>query len=133
MSTYIYKDNQQVGPLEDSQILAKLTDGSLSYDDMAWRAGWKDWQPISTIFSPPLTKKTRSPSQKIDIKPCPSCGEDILEVASKCKHCGSNLSQANEDPIGSGCLSVGLGGCQVLFYILMGILGLIILGLITWR
>jgi hypothetical protein len=30
--------------------------------------------------------------QKEQTKRCPKCGEEILAVASKCKHCGSNLA-----------------------------------------
>ncbi len=29
-----------------------------------------------------------------NVKPCPYCGEEILAVAVKCKHCGSTLSAA---------------------------------------
>jgi len=35
---------------------------------------------------------------KRQTKSCPLCGEDILAVAVKCKHCGSTLSEGSSTP-----------------------------------
>lgn len=32
-------------------------------------------------------------------KACPFCGEEILETAVKCKHCGEFLDGRNEEPV----------------------------------
>jgi len=39
---------------------------------------------------------TQYQQQSQNEKPCPFCGESILSVAIKCKHCGSMLSNANQ-------------------------------------
>ncbi len=36
----------------------------------------------------------QAPAQSRSTKPCPYCGEQILEVASKCRFCGSDLLPA---------------------------------------
>jgi len=59
MKTYIVKDGQQTGPFEDAEIQAKLTAGACTYEDLAWREGMTDWQPLrvllsQTILPPPL-------------------------------------------------------------------------------
>jgi hypothetical protein len=48
----------------------------------------------------------------MDTKRCPYCGEEILAVAKKCKHCGEMLEK--EEPL-------GCGGRIVPFFILAGI------------
>lgn len=44
------------------------------------------------------TESGREPSRK---KPCPYCGEEILAVAIKCKHCGEFLSEQTCTTFGS--------------------------------
>ncbi len=39
-----------------------------------------------------LTRKPTPPAHSSSTKPCPYCGESILAVAVKCKHCGSDLT-----------------------------------------
>jgi uncharacterized protein (DUF983 family)/DNA-directed RNA polymerase subunit RPC12/RpoP len=58
-------------------------------------------QPAKPL--PPPQKKvvlnkpqTAPPPQTGRTKPCPFCGEQILEVAKKCKHCGSTASQSKK-------------------------------------
>lgn len=45
---------------------------------------------------------TENPTQRMDRKRCPYCGEEILAIAIKCKHCGSGLTPealvAEQDP-----------------------------------
>src|SRR2546430_794690 len=56
MATYIYKDDQQLGPFEDEQVLRSLTDGIFSCDDLAWREGWQEWKPLRSLYPPASPK-----------------------------------------------------------------------------
>ena len=38
-------------------------------------------------------------STNINKKPCPLCGEEIITVAKKCKHCKSILNEVIEEPL----------------------------------
>lgn len=40
-------------------------------------------------------------SEPQELKQCPYCGEDILAVAIKCKHCKSDLTKKQEDKLGA--------------------------------
>lgn len=51
MSVYIFKNNQQSGPFEESQVLEWLASGKLSPNDMAIRQGDAQWQPLILLFS----------------------------------------------------------------------------------
>lgn len=59
MSVYIYKNNQQFGPFEDSQILQWLASGQLAPEDMAVRLGEGRWQALSHLF-PNAARRTPS-------------------------------------------------------------------------
>lgn len=50
MSIYIFKNNQQSGPFEESKILEWLGSGQLMPNDMAVRKGDTQWQPLSVLF-----------------------------------------------------------------------------------
>lgn len=45
------------------------------------------------IGQPPVSP----PTPQRDTKPCPLCGEEILFIAKKCKHCGSMLDEVREE------------------------------------
>lgn len=59
MATYVHKNDQQLGPFDDWQILTCLRDGTFSYEDMAWREGWQNWQPLHTVFPAPSRQSAR--------------------------------------------------------------------------
>jgi hypothetical protein len=50
METYILKNGQQRGPYSDEQIYVGLDEGTFDYDDMAWREGLTDWQPLGALY-----------------------------------------------------------------------------------
>lgn len=53
MGFYIYKDDQQTGPFNESEVEAKLRDGTFISEDLACREGEKQWHPLSTFFPLP--------------------------------------------------------------------------------
>jgi hypothetical protein len=49
MAIYILKNGERQGPYEESIIAGLLLKGTCSPQDLAWRAGMKEWQPLSAI------------------------------------------------------------------------------------
>ena len=50
MSIYISKNNQQIGPFEESKVLEMLGSGQVSPDDFAIRQGGSQWQKLGELF-----------------------------------------------------------------------------------
>jgi hypothetical protein len=56
---------------------------------------FKNPTPVILAEAPAyLTVETSSTTDTKPKKDCPFCGEEILAVAVKCKHCGSELSES---------------------------------------
>lgn len=51
MPYLIYKDNQEVGPLEDEVIRERLSTGELLATDYLWDEEKQDWAVLSSLFS----------------------------------------------------------------------------------
>ena len=56
MKYYIHKNNQQLGPFEESDIEVRIRNKTFSLDDLACRDGEQNWQPLSNFF--PLLTET---------------------------------------------------------------------------
>ena len=105
MSIYIYKNNQQAGPFEESKVLEWLANGQLSPDDMAVKQGDKDWKPLKVLF--------------------PNVQNKQPIVASP------NFSNVNASALGAGNLQPKKGGDSKIFlFLLLGLGGLILVGAI---
>jgi hypothetical protein len=50
MAIYVYKNNEQLGPYEDSSVAESLRNGYFSSDDMACYAGSTSWVPLGSLF-----------------------------------------------------------------------------------
>lgn len=50
MSIYLYKNNEQVGPYEESTVRDWLQNGQLSPNDSAIREGMTEWQPLGKLL-----------------------------------------------------------------------------------
>ncbi len=74
-------------------------EGKLSQETQVCAEGTQSWRPLSTLVQAPAGAIPATPAvpnqpqlSRIDqTKPCPMCGEQILAVAKKCKHCGELL------------------------------------------
>ena len=50
MQIYVSKNNQQLGPFEESKVLEMLGSGELSPNDQAIRQGGSEWQKLGDLF-----------------------------------------------------------------------------------
>jgi hypothetical protein len=57
--TYIYKNNEQLGPFDDALILSSLQNSTFDYSDLCWREGWEDWKTLDSIYPKPNEKLER--------------------------------------------------------------------------
>ncbi|MEO8614945.1 MAG: CD225/dispanin family protein [Luteolibacter sp.] len=44
---YYSKNGSQLGPVEQGELLAKVSSGEVSQSDLCWRDGMSDWVPVS--------------------------------------------------------------------------------------
>jgi hypothetical protein len=49
---FIYKNNQQFGPYEDSFVYEMLQKGECSLNDLAFQKGMAEWRPLGTVIPP---------------------------------------------------------------------------------
>lgn len=49
MQWYYAKNGSQLGPIEQGELLAKLSSGEIAHSDMVWREGLGDWLPVSKV------------------------------------------------------------------------------------
>ena len=57
--TFVYKNEQQLGPLDDETILQSLNNGSFDYSDLCWRDGWEEWKTLDQIYPKPGSSKVQ--------------------------------------------------------------------------
>jgi len=61
MNIYIHKNEQQIGPFDESQISEALSRGEISFEDLAWKDGLTEWVRLGDLIekpqqTPPLPK-----------------------------------------------------------------------------
>lgn len=72
----------------------KIPDGGITATCRKCQAKFDVQKGLNTVAEQPPVSPP--PTQR-DTKPCPLCGEEILSVAKKCKHCGSMLDEVIEE------------------------------------
>ncbi|WP_284320679.1 RDD family protein [Dyella acidisoli] len=60
MEVWIGRNGERHGPYQEEQVREWLRSGQLSPDDLGWREGLADWQPLSVLF--PQDKPAPAPS-----------------------------------------------------------------------
>jgi hypothetical protein len=62
MSNYfIAKDGKQTGPFEESEVLRQVDAGVLSANDLCWREGMGNWEPIAGVLTVPSAQSSPPP------------------------------------------------------------------------
>jgi hypothetical protein len=62
MAFFIHKNNEQMGPFQETEIKTFIQEGRISQDDLCWKEGMVEWRPLKELIlvTPPL--KRPSPS-----------------------------------------------------------------------
>ena len=58
MQFYVTKNGEQLGPFSLMDVRQRLQSGALTYTDLAWREGMKDWAPLSELMGGALPDAT---------------------------------------------------------------------------
>lgn len=61
MTIHISRNGQRLGPYTEQQLAEVVKNGQISLDDTAWKEGMADWQPLRTIYTPPVGAPTPPP------------------------------------------------------------------------
>jgi predicted RNA-binding Zn-ribbon protein involved in translation (DUF1610 family) len=104
---------KEVGPISGEQLRDLVRRGVVSTDTLV-RLDDGDWVRAETeipgmLVAAPISPRPTPPpptpvATEVSVeanrstKACPDCGEEILAVAIKCKHCGSNLDAKPAEP-----------------------------------
>jgi hypothetical protein len=104
MLIYIYKNNGQFGPFEESKVLEWLAGGQLSYEDLAVRQGGTKWEPLRVLFPAAVN---------------PAVLQPVF----------SNPAAAVAAPVGAGKPAAKKSGKGFLF-VMLGAISLIFVGLV---
>jgi membrane protein YdbS with pleckstrin-like domain len=66
MGIFIHKNNEQLGPYEETEIKNFILEGRVSGEDLGWKEGMSDWKPLKELVIAPPPLGNRPP--KIQIK-----------------------------------------------------------------
>jgi hypothetical protein len=80
MSIYVQKNDQQLGPFEESKVLEMLKTGELAAQDMAIRQGDKEWRKLGDYY-PNVGAPTPTPTPPP--APAPTTPDDTAPAAPK--------------------------------------------------
>lgn len=99
---YLEVNQEQLGPLADSQVLSMLARGSINGSTLVWREGYSNWMSLDSTELPSEIRRpggvnTRASSDRGNLFNkvyCQDCGELISANANACPHCGASRSNA---------------------------------------
>lgn len=104
VATHVHKNDQDLGPFGDEELLSRLREGSVLYDDFGWREGMDDWRPLKEFFSP---GEAPPPLPRPLTYVCPKCGSDNIQNARLLYESGTSTSRSSGQVIGAAGLGTG--------------------------
>ncbi|MGI8883908.1 MAG: hypothetical protein ACR2IA_06660, partial [Pyrinomonadaceae bacterium] len=70
MDYYLYKNDQNIGPLPETEVVGGLRNGRFARNDLGCRVGDSDWKDLSFFF-PLETSAPAQPTQPVYQQPTP--------------------------------------------------------------
>ena len=59
MQWYYSKNGSQIGPIDQNELLTKISSGEMLQSDLVWREGMADWLPVSKVNELIMTTQSR--------------------------------------------------------------------------
>src|ERR1035437_1719153 len=87
---YIYKNNQQYGPYDESAVLEWLRNGQCALSDLAIQERMNDWQPLGMMFPVPITT---SADLAMEMELFDSRAEELQDLYNQAEQAGKHRSR----------------------------------------
>jgi len=97
MAIYIRKNNEQIGPFDENQVLDGIRDGVYASNDLAWREGMAGWEPLESLY----------PSSSVPLPGPPPLPPSV--VAQKEQHIGDSAGVRLLLPVGRSGWAIAAG------------------------
>ena len=91
--TFLQVDGSKHGPYEESQLQRWVQEGSVAADTPAWRAGMRDWMPLSQVV-PLLAVQTPAGRRAYRPPPVPAEAGSFIPGFSRAQYVGIYLLAA---------------------------------------
>ena len=77
MDWYYAKDDQQVGPIDQAQFDALLSEGAINLSTLVWHQDMGDWQPYGEVATQAPTTSTATATAVAGTASCAECGRSF--------------------------------------------------------
>ncbi|WP_309398397.1 DUF975 family protein [Cerasicoccus maritimus] len=96
MQWYYSNNNQQLGPVEDAELQALVSQGVIHAQTLIWREGMAEWQSYQSVFG-----QATAPAGVEGMVACPNCGamthsNNLIPLGDNkvvCPQCSGGYSQ----------------------------------------
>jgi len=85
MQIYLYQNEQQIGPFDETQIRGMVASGTISQTDIGWHEGIPEWQPLNTIlaFAAPIAIPSTFAPTSVKVKAQVADKEQVVQTNVK--------------------------------------------------
>jgi len=117
MNIYVHKNEQQLGPFDESQISDGLNSGEISLEDLAWKEGLTEWVRLGDLLHEP--QKIPTPFQAR-----PTAKANFINPSTSGRENTPSIVAKKNEPLSIWALVLGIVSLATLFLCVGGFVGI---------